>query len=138
MVWHGVHEAVWLRKLSRLRAVLRSDVNAIHARSAYGCTPLMVAAGEGLLPFVDALLGAGAPCDVRDQQGKKCVCLCSLGWTGMNVAESTDAPHSDIHPIQPSIHRSVNRRKKNRPERPVAGGGARPHGRGAAAVAGGE
>ena len=80
MVWHGVHEAVWLRELPRLRAVLRADANAIHARSAYGCTPLMVASGEGLLPFVDALLGAGAPCDVRDQQGKKkwtdvCVCV---------------------------------------------------------------
>lgn len=74
MVWSGVHEAVFLRELPRLRAALRADRNAVHARSAYGCTALMVAAGEGLLPFVDVLLGAGAPCDVRDQHGA-CVCV---------------------------------------------------------------
>lgn len=77
-MWHGVHEAVFLRELPRLRAVLRANANAVHACSAFGYTPLMVAAGEGLLPFVDALLGAGAPCDVRDQQGRwvgRCMCL---------------------------------------------------------------
>lgn len=78
MVWFGVHEAVFMRDITRLWTVLRTAPTSVHARSAYGCTPLMVAAGEGWDQGVEALLDAGAPCDARDEQGAWVL----AGWGG--------------------------------------------------------
>jgi hypothetical protein len=40
----------------------------------------MVAAGEGRLPFVEALFGAGTEVDARDQHGgSACVCVGMVG-----------------------------------------------------------
>lgn len=100
MVWHAVHEAVFMKDLPRLCMTLRADPSAVFQRSAYGGTPLMVAAAEGMLPFVEALLDADAPCDVRDDQGKcKCVRVCVCGWVVWGVGRAVQ--------VRPSVRPAV-------------------------------